>query len=149
MPDLLLQHDKTQTESGAENKKLVEKLEQFASEAQASILKTQEEVNRTQQAIQTLIDSTKADGTSSVLRSGSGHERDRQVFDPRDYKINELPSQFALGVWKKWRHEVEIYIDTIGPGWRGVKLLLQQARRSPTPLDPDREPPGPWAGRGA
>ena len=34
---------------------------------------------------------------------------------------------------------MEIYIDTIGPGWRGVKLLLQQARHSPTPLDPDRE----------
>ena len=88
--------------SGGKNKKHVDQLEQFATGAQASILKTQEEVNRTQQAIQSLIDSTKADGSSSVSRSGSGDERDRQVFDPRDYKIDVLPSQFALGVWKKW-----------------------------------------------
>ena len=33
---------------------------------------------------------------------------------------------------------MEIYIDTIGPGWRGVTLILQQGRHSPTPLDPDR-----------
>ena len=32
-----------------------------------------------------------------------------------------------------------MYIDTIGPSWRGVKLLLQQARHSTTPLEPDRE----------
>ena len=43
----------------------------------------------------------------------------------------ETPS---LGVWKKWRHEVEIYVDTIGQTWKGVKLILQQARRSPSAL---------------
>ena len=42
----------------------------------------------------------------------------------------------SLGVWKKWRHEVEIYVDTIGPSWRGVKLVLQQARHSAVPLEP-------------
>ena len=105
---------------------------------QESILRTQEEVNQTQQAIQALIDSTKSAGSSSVLRLSSGQERDRQVFGPRDDKIDVLPSQLQLGIWKKWRHEVEIYIDTIGPSWRGVKLLLQQARHSPTPLDPSR-----------
>ena len=72
-------------------------------------------MNRTQQAIQALIDSTKHDGSSSVLRPGSGQERDRPVFDPRDYKIDVLPSQFQLGIWKKWTHEVGIYI---GPTWR-------------------------------
>ena len=134
-----MQHDRTLAEAGAENKKLVESLENFAKQVQESIQKTQTEVNHTQHAIQTLIDSTRADGTSTVLRSGSGGERDRSVFDPRDYKMDSLPSQFALGVWKKWRHGVEIYIDTVGPSWRGVKLLLQQARHSTTPLEPDRE----------
>ena len=61
------------------------------------------------------------------------------MFGPRDYKIDVLPSQFALGVLKNWRHERKIYIDTIGPSWRGVKLILQQACHSPTPLDPNRE----------
>ena len=81
---MLLHLDRTQGESAAENKKLVERLEEFASGVQASILQTQEEVNRTQRAIQALIDSTKHDGSSAVLRSGSGQERDRPVFDPRD-----------------------------------------------------------------
>ena len=128
MRDLLLQHDRTQGESAAENETRVDKLEQFASGVQALILLTQEEVTHTPQAIQTLIDSTRADNTSSVLRSGSGNERDRPVFDQIDYKIDVLPSQLALGVWKKWKHEVEIHIDTIGPTWRGVKLLMQPAR---------------------
>jgi hypothetical protein len=79
----------------------VETLENFASEVKESIQKTQTEVNHTQHAIHTLIDSTRADGISTVLRSGSGGERDRSVFDPRDYKIDFLPSQSALGVWKK------------------------------------------------
>ena len=52
-------------------------------------------------------------------------ERDRSVFDPRDYNIGTIPTQMSLGVWKKWRHEVEIYVDTIGPSWRGVKLVMQ------------------------
>ena len=34
---------------------------------------------------------------------------------------------------------MEIYVDTIGPTWRGVKLILQQARHSPTVLEPTRE----------
>ena len=95
MRSMLLQHDKTQAEAGAENKKLVETLEKFASEVKESIPKTQTEVNHTQSAITQLIDTTRADGTSTVLRSGSGGERDRSVFDPRDYKIEFLPSQFA------------------------------------------------------
>ena len=63
-------------------------------------------------------------------------ERDRPVFDPRDYKLEVIPTQMSLGVWKKWRHEVEIFVDTIGPSWRGVKLVLQQARHSAVPLEP-------------
>ena len=39
---------------------------------------------------------------------------------------------------EKWRHDTEIYLDTIGPSWRGVKLLLQQTRHSPNPLLPTR-----------
>ena len=56
------------------------------------------------------------------------------MFDSRDYKIEAFPNSISLGVWKKWRPEVEIYVDTIGPTWKGVKLILQQARHSPTAL---------------
>ena len=117
----LLQHYRTQDESAAKSKLLVEKLESFAADVQSTIKRTQTEVLQTQHAIQALIDSTKHDGSSTVLRSGASHERDRAVFDPRDSNIDILPSQFALGVWKKCRHEAEIYIATIGPSWRGVK----------------------------
>ena len=34
-------------------------------------------------------------------------ERDRPVFDLRNYKIDVIPTQMSLGIWKKWRHEVE------------------------------------------
>ena len=115
MRSLLLQHDRTQDESAAKSKLLVKELEGFAAEVQTTIQRTQTEVLQTQHAIQALIDSTKQDGSSPVLRSSAGHERDRPVSDPPDYKIDILPSQFALGIWKKWRHEVEIYIGTIGP----------------------------------
>ena len=101
MRDLLLQHDRTQTESGDKSKALVEQLEKFATDVKSSIQRTQEEANRTQQAITALIDSTKADGSSLVIRSGPGGEHDRSVFDPRDYKIEALQTQFALGAWKK------------------------------------------------
>ena len=101
MRDLLLRHDTKQTETEQKNAELMKSLEKFADEVKDSIQKTQTEVNHTQRAITQLIETTRADGTSSVLRSGSGGERDRSVFDPRDYKIDVLPNQFALGVWKK------------------------------------------------
>jgi hypothetical protein len=69
---------------------------------------------------------------------GGSFDRDRPIFDPRDYKVEPLPSQMTLASWKKWRHDTEIYLDTIGPSWRGVKLLLQQTRHSPDPLLPTR-----------
>ena len=139
MRDMLLRHDSARAEADQRSEELLKNLRQFADEVKDSIQKTQTEVNHTQRAITQLIETTRVDGTSSVLRSGFGGERDRAVFDPRDYKIDFLPASFALGVWKKWRHEVEIYIDTIGPSWRGVKLLLQQARHSGVPLEPNRE----------
>ena len=63
-------------------------------------------------------------------------ERDQAVFDPRDYKIEVIPTQKSLGIWKRWRHEVEIFVDTIGPSWRGVTFVLQQDRHSAVPLEP-------------
>ena len=109
-------------------------LRDFSDGVQRSIQQIQDEVNRTQVGIQCLIEGTRSEGTSSVFRFGQ--ERDRQFVDPRDYKIEVFPAQLSLGVWKTWKHEVEIFTDTIGPSWRGVKLVLQQARQSAMPLAP-------------
>ena len=57
---------------------------------QQEVTCSQGEVGRTQAGIQTLIDSAKNDGSSSLFRSSQ--ERDRQLFDPRDYKIEVLPN---------------------------------------------------------
>ena len=88
----------------------------------------------TRLGLQTLIAEARASDSSSMSRPNQ--ERDRPVFNPRDYKLDVIPTTMSLGVWKKWRHEVEMYVDTIGPSWRGVKLVLQQARHSAIPLMP-------------
>ena len=69
--------------------------------------------DHTRMGIQTFISEARAAEGSSLSRPTQ--ERDRPVFDPRDYKLDVILSQMSLGVWKKWRHEVEIYVDTIGP----------------------------------
>ena len=90
--------------------------------------------DRTALGIQTLISDARSPDGSSLLRPNQ--KRDRPVLDPRDYRFDAIPSQMSLGVWKNWRHEVEMYVNTIGPSWRGVKLVLQQARPSAIPLLP-------------
>ena len=82
MHDLILNHDAAQSKTADENKIRHRQLEEFSEGVQKSIQHTQQEVNRTQYAIQALIHSTRSDGSSSVLRPGSGQLRDRQVFDP-------------------------------------------------------------------
>ena len=52
----------------------------------------------------------------------------------QDYKLDTLPATLSLGTWKKWKHDLEIYLDTIGPSWRGVKVVLQQGCHSGFPL---------------
>ena len=78
------------------------------------------------------------DGSPGLFRPFQ-QERDRQIFDPRDYKIESLRGATPLVVFKKWRHEVEICIDTIGPSWNGVRQVIQQLRHSDTPLLPTSE----------
>ena len=69
------------------------------------------------------------------MGSGSGGfseprpENDRNVFDPRDYKLAPLDAKPSLGKWKKWRRDIEAFIDTIGVGWKGTSGLLRELRR--------------------
>ena len=111
--DLLLSHDDSQAKSVEESKLLHSQLD-VAKGEQESIQQTQQQANRHQQAIQALIDSTTSEGNSSVLRPGSDQERTARCY-PFDYKIDGLSCQLQVGIWKKWRLTVEIYIDTIAP----------------------------------
>ena len=60
--------------------------------------------DRTQASIQALNAEAGSSEGSSLARPAQ--EKDRPVFDPRDYKIEVIPSQMSSGVWKKWKHEV-------------------------------------------
>ena len=50
--------------------------------------------------------------------STGGTTRERNVFDPRDYKLPELAEKASVAALRKWRHEVEVFTETIGPSWR-------------------------------
>ena len=54
--------------------------------------------------------------------------RDRNVFDPRDFKLAELGVKPEVARWKKWRRDFENYVDTIDPSWRGTSGLLREIR---------------------
>ena len=59
---------------------------------------------------------------------GKGVPRGRVLFDARDYKIPELVADPSLAVFKKWKHDVEFFIETIGPSWKGVPSILRTSR---------------------
>ena len=70
-------------------------------------------------------------GSSSQDRgkeTGKGGARERQVFDPRDYKLPDLTSEPSMAVFKKWRHDFELFFETIGSSWKGVIALLWSSR---------------------
>ena len=52
--------------------------------------------------------------------SGKGGARERQLFDPRDYKIPDLSSAPSMAVFKKWKHDLELFLETIGSSWIGA-----------------------------
>jgi hypothetical protein len=62
-------------------------------------------------------------------------ERDRNVFDVRDYKLAELGTKPTIARWKKWRRDLEGFIDTIGTTWKGISGLLRELRQKLAPFD--------------
>ena len=68
--------------------------------------------------------------------SGKGAApRDRNVFDPRDYKVEPLGDKPSLGKWKQWVRDFECFVDTIGPSWKRTSGLLRQLRFREQPFD--------------
>ena len=67
-----------------------------------------------QRQVQDLVSRTFQGGDGDGGKGGGGHQpRDRQLFDPRDYKIQDLAASPSLAAFKKWRAEVELFLDTI------------------------------------
>ena len=47
------------------------------------------------------------------------------LLDARDYKIPELHADASMAVFKKWKHDLELFIRTIGPSCKGVPSILR------------------------
>ena len=60
--------------------------------------------------------------------AGKGGARERPFFDAGDYKIPNLPSAPSIVVFKKWRHDLELFLATIGSSWKGVTAVLRTSR---------------------
>ena len=74
-------------------------------------------------------------GSGAGAGKGGAAPRDRNVFDPRDYKVAELGNKRSMAKWKKWCRDFECFVDTIGPSWKGTSGLLRQLRFREHPFD--------------
>ena len=59
---------------------------------------------------------------------GNGAPREGIPFDTSDYKILELASDPSLAVFKEWKHDLELFIETIGSSWKDVPSILRTSR---------------------
>ena len=67
--------------------------------------------------------------------AGPAATRDRNVFDPRDYKLADFGPKPTVVRWKKWRRDLEGFVDTIGMSWKGASGLLRQLRYREEPFE--------------
>ena len=42
---------------------------------------------------------------------GAGGPRERSLYDPREYKIADFHTEPSLAAFKKWRHDLEIFLE--------------------------------------
>ena len=63
-------------------------------------------------------------GTNSTPQA----TKDRNVFDPRDYKLAERGRKPTVARWKKWRRDFEGFVDTVGFSWKSTSGLLRELR---------------------
>ena len=68
-------------------------------------------------------------GSSDGGKGGSSSgPRERNIYDVRDYKIADLEKGASTAAFKKWKHDLELFVETIGPSWSGVTSLLRHCR---------------------
>ena len=85
-----------------------------------------------------------AENFRGVQGAGQAATRDRNVFDPREYKLADLGPKLTVVRWKEWRRDLEGFVDTIGLSWKGTSGLLRQLRYRDQPC---RELPTPRGDR--
>ena len=66
-----------------------------------------------------------SDGGKGGFASGP---RERNIYDVRDYKIADLEKGASTASFKKWKHDLELFVETIGSSWSGVTSLLRHCR---------------------
>ena len=76
-----------------------------------------------------------AGGFGTFQGAAASATRDRNVFDPRDYKLAELGPKPSVARWKKWRRDLEGFVDTIGMSWKGTSGFLRQLRYRKQPFE--------------
>ena len=67
-------------------------------------------------------------GSTGDHGKGGGDPRERSLYDPRDCKLADLPNEPSLAAFKKWRHDLELFLETIGTSWKGVTALMRTSR---------------------
>ena len=61
-------------------------------------------------------------------RAAEAGPRGRNIYDVREYKIADSEKGASTASFKKWKHELELFVETIGPSWAGVTSLLGHCR---------------------
>ena len=62
--------------------------------------------------------------------AGGGGGGPRSILDPRDFKVEKLEKTPTLEVFKKWRHDLCLFLNS-HPKWSNAGLYLDKARRWP------------------
>ena len=53
-------------------------------------------------------------GGGTGTGGGPAHSRERNIYDVRDYKLADLEKGASAAFLNKWKHDLELYIETIG-----------------------------------
>ena len=66
--------------------------------------------------------------TGSVDALQNPGPRDRNKFNPRDYKNSDFEKDPSVVSFKKWRHDLELFLKTIGTSWKGFTAVMRTSR---------------------
>ena len=97
------------------------------SAVEVSYTELESNVERRLRELTTEIAASQAAGALNFAGFASGPQthRDRNVSDPRDYKLADLGVKPSMARWKKWRRDLEGFIDTIGLSWKHQRSTAQ------------------------
>ena len=106
-------------------------------------VKLTEQFATCQGQLNTIINEAKSDmadlavGTGGDSGGHGGHEggaRGRGLVDPKEIKIDKMGTSMNLEEFRKWKHDVMKFVDSI-PKWQRGGRLLEEVRISPVEID--------------